>query len=139
MKLPFRKAGHVPVILQAETSECGLACLCMVLNHYGHIIDINSLRARCSNPAMGATLTTLMQLADRMQLTARPLRLELQELPLLRTPAILHWDMKHFVVLARIPLEPGAPIAGAFASPLTREVMLVRADGVIERLPVPGG
>jgi ATP-binding cassette subfamily B protein RaxB len=102
MKLPYRKAGHLPVILQAETSECGLACLCMVLNHYGHVIDINSLRASCNNSGMGATLTTLMQLADRMQLSARPLRLELHELPLLRTPAILHWDMKHFVVLNKV-------------------------------------
>ncbi|MGO4778739.1 cysteine peptidase family C39 domain-containing protein, partial [Lysobacter sp. 2RAB21] len=35
-------------------------------------------------------------------LQARPLRLELDELDQLRTPCILHWDLNHFVVLARV-------------------------------------
>ena len=102
MKLLFRKRMSLPVILQAESSECGIACLCMVLNYFGHVIDINTLRMRSNNSAVGATLKTLIQLADRMHLSARPLRLELQELSKLKIPAILHWDMKHFVVLKAV-------------------------------------
>ena len=66
MKLLFRKRMSLPVILQAESSECGIACLCMVLNYFGHVIDINTLRMRSNNSAVGATLKTLIQLADRM-------------------------------------------------------------------------
>ena len=95
----FGGGRRLPVILQAEQSECGLACLAMVLNFHGHHIDINTLRARLGASQQGLTLKGLMLLADRLELGARPLRLEPEELCLLRLPAILHWDMTHFVVL----------------------------------------
>ncbi len=90
---------RLPVILQAEQSECALACLAMVLNFHGHRIDINTLRARMGASQQGLTLKGLMQLADRLELGARPLRLDVEELGKLQLPAILHWDMNHFVVL----------------------------------------
>jgi ATP-binding cassette, subfamily B, bacterial CvaB/MchF/RaxB len=40
-----------------------------------------------------------MEIAARLGLTGRPLRIELVHLSQLRLPAILHWDMVHFVVL----------------------------------------
>lgn len=102
MKLEFNGHQRLPVILQGEHSECGLACLAMVLNFHGHKIDLNTLRLKHAASAQGTTLKSLMQLADRLQLAARPLRLELEELRALRLPAILHWDMKHFVVLKSV-------------------------------------
>jgi ATP-binding cassette subfamily B protein RaxB len=93
---------RLPVILQAEQSECALACLAMVLNFHGHRIDINTLRARMGAAQQGLTLKGLMQLADRLELGARPLRLEPEELGQLHVPAILHWDMNHFVVLKEV-------------------------------------
>ena len=39
----FLGRERLPVILQAEHSECALVCLAMVLNFYGHRIDINTL------------------------------------------------------------------------------------------------
>jgi ATP-binding cassette subfamily B protein RaxB len=93
---------RLPVILQAEQSECGLACLAMVLNFHGHHIDINTLRARLGSSQQGLTLKSLIQLADRLQLGARPLRLEPGDLAKLQLPALLHWDMNHFVVLKKV-------------------------------------
>ncbi len=95
-------ARRLPVILQAEQSECGLACLAMALNFHGHRIDINTLRARMGATQQGLTLKALMQLAERLELGARPLRLEPAELGKLQLPAILHWDMNHFVVLKAV-------------------------------------
>lgn len=100
--MEFRRVAsgrRLPVILQAEQSECGLACLAMVLNFHGHRIDINTLRARMGASQQGLTLKGLMQLAERVELSARPLRLEPEELHQLQGPALLHWDMNHFVVL----------------------------------------
>ena len=37
-----------------------------------------------------------------MQLACRPLRFELDHLRQLRLPAIVHWDMNHFVVLKSV-------------------------------------
>ena len=40
-----------------------------------------------------------MEVGSQLGLVGRPLRLELPHLQSLRVPAILHWDMNHFVVL----------------------------------------
>lgn len=102
MRFDFSGRAQLPVILQAEHSECGVACLAMVLNFHGHRIDINTLRLRSGATTQGLTLKSLMQLADRWQLAARPVRLETYELDQLLLPAILHWDLNHFVVLKAV-------------------------------------
>lgn len=90
------------MVLQAEQGECGLACLVMILGFLGNETDIQTLRRKYSVSVQGLTLKTLMQHADRMQLISRPLRLELEDIAKIRTPAILHWDMNHFVVLKKV-------------------------------------
>ncbi len=89
-------------MLQAEAAECGLACLAMVAAHHGHRVNIGGLRRRFPVSMKGVTLAQLMDVAGQLHLAPRPLRLELDELPLLKTPAILHWDLNHFVVLERL-------------------------------------
>lgn len=98
----FKKSGSVPALLQSERSECGLACLAMIAAYYGKAIDLNTLRRNYPVSAHGATLAEILGIADQLQLSARPLRLELEDLGELQLPAILHWDMTHFVVLTRV-------------------------------------
>src|SRR5829696_9046376 len=100
--LNFTARGHLPVIRQAEAAECGLACLAMVASYHGHRIDLNTLRRRYPASLNGVTLRALIQIASHIHLLARPLRYELQHLRQLRLPAILHWDMSHFVVLKAV-------------------------------------
>lgn len=97
--LDFGGARRLPVFLQTEAAECGLASLGMVASFHGHRIDLAGLRRRFTLSLKGATLAYLMQAAGRLHLAPRALRLELDELPRLRTPCILHWDLNHFVVL----------------------------------------
>lgn len=89
-------------MLQAEAAECGLACLAMVAAHHGHRVNIGGLRRQFPVSMKGTTLAQLIQIASRLDLAPRPLRLELDELHKLTTPAILHWDLNHFVVLERV-------------------------------------
>jgi ATP-binding cassette subfamily B protein RaxB len=91
---------RLPVILAAEAVECGLACIAMVARHHGHDVDLNGLRQRFALSMAGATLRSLMTMADRLGFATRALRVELDALRKVRTPAILHWDLGHFVVLA---------------------------------------
>lgn len=98
-RLAFGLTRKVPVMLQTESAECGLACLAMVAHYHGYYTDLFSLRQKYPISQKGATLATLIKIANQLKLTTRPLRLELEELPKLRTPCILHWDMNHFVVL----------------------------------------
>jgi ATP-binding cassette, subfamily B, bacterial CvaB/MchF/RaxB len=92
----------VPEIRQSEAAECGLACLAMVLGYHGHDVDLGTLRRRHPTSLNGMTMRGLMSQASRMALTARALRLEPVQLGQLTLPAILHWDMDHFVVLTRV-------------------------------------
>ncbi|HEV2991877.1 MAG TPA: peptidase domain-containing ABC transporter [Candidatus Angelobacter sp.] len=89
----------LPVIFQTEAAECGLTCLAMVASYHGKEIDLAELRRRFSISLRGTTLAHIIRFGDRLDLTGRPLRIELEDLPLLKTPCILHWDMSHFVVL----------------------------------------
>ena len=92
----------LPVVLQTEVTECGLACLTMIGQFHGHDIDLNVLRKRHLISMTGASLKSIMAIASTLQLAARPLKVELDQLHKLQLPAILHWDLNHYVVLKSI-------------------------------------
>jgi len=98
----FGRRGHLPEIHQAAATECGLACLAMIASYHGRQGDLNTLRREYPVSLKGATLRTVMDNAAKLGLAGRPLRLEIEHLRTLRTPAILHWDMNHFVVLRHV-------------------------------------
>jgi ATP-binding cassette, subfamily B, bacterial CvaB/MchF/RaxB len=98
----FGRSGHLPEIHQAAATECGLACLAMIACYYGQQSDLNTLRREYPVSLKGATLRMVMDNAAKLGLAGRPLRLEIEHLRSLRTPAILHWDMNHFVVLRHV-------------------------------------
>jgi len=101
-ELNFARQKRLPVILAAEAAECGLACMTMVGRFHGHNIDLNGLRQRFSLSITGATLRNLMSLADQMGFGARALKVELEALSKVSMPAVLHWDLNHFVVLKSV-------------------------------------
>lgn len=100
--LRFGRSGRLPIIRQSEAAECGLACLAMISSFHGHRIDLNTLRRRHPVSLQGVTLRAVIQIANDLQLSSRPLRFELGHLRQLRLPAMVHWDMNHFVVLKSV-------------------------------------
>ncbi len=103
--LNFSIRPKLPVILQTEAAECGLACLAMVAGYYGLETDLTSLRRRFSISAHGATLKQIIDIASQLNLSSRALKLDLEQLAQLQTPCVLHWEMKHFVVLKQVTAE----------------------------------
>ncbi|QDH16725.1 peptidase domain-containing ABC transporter [Swingsia samuiensis] len=97
--LQFGFGKRTPVILQSESSECGMACLAMSMGYYGHFIDISTFRRQYGASTQGATLKELISVSSRVGLNSRAVRLELDELDKLTLPSILHWGLNHFVVL----------------------------------------
>jgi ATP-binding cassette, subfamily B, bacterial CvaB/MchF/RaxB len=93
---------RIPVILQSEAPECGIACLAMVASYHGHRTDLSAMRVRLSPSLKGITLKHIAQIAETMGMTARGVQVPLDALGKLRLPAVLHWDMNHFVVLAGV-------------------------------------
>jgi len=90
------------LIRQSEAAECGLCCLAMVAEYYGYKTDLTYLRRRFPISLKGTTLKTLMSIADEIGLNSRPLKAEMEALPDLAFPAVLHWNLNHFVVLTEV-------------------------------------
>jgi ATP-binding cassette subfamily B protein RaxB len=100
--LQFGGTRRTPCIQQTEAAECGLACLAMVAGHHGFDTDMPTLRRRFSLSLKGATLKGLMQIAEQIGFSSRPLRGDIEHLDQLALPAVLHWNLNHFVVLTKV-------------------------------------
>lgn len=100
--LNFGWGARIPVVLQTEVSECGLACLVMIAQHQGVDTDLLSLRTRYPQSLRGAKLQDIIEIAASLGITSRAVGVELEDLDQLQLPAILHWDMKHYVVLVSV-------------------------------------
>ena len=115
-------ARRMRPLLQTEAAECGLACLAMVALHHGHRVDLTALRQLYPTSIKGATLEQLMAIASELDLAPRAVRLELDELDRLQMPALLHWDLNHFVVL-----ESATPTSAVILDPALGRRKLSRA------------
>ncbi|HEY9063979.1 MAG TPA: peptidase domain-containing ABC transporter [Burkholderiaceae bacterium] len=93
---------RLPMILQTEAAECGLACLAMIAAHHGLRLDLPTLRQRFSVSLKGTTMADLVRLAGQLNLGSRALRAEIEHLSGLAMPCVLHWDLNHFVVLREV-------------------------------------
>ena len=98
----FGTRRRLPMILQTEGAECGLACLAMIAARHGFDSDLATLRRRFSVSMKGATMADLVRVAGQLQLNPRAVRVEMEHLPQLELPCVLHWDLNHFVVLKEI-------------------------------------
>lgn len=95
----LRHGRRLPLILQTEATECGLASLAMIAGYHGNHTTLMELRGKFSISLKGSTLKQLIQTADQLNFGTRAIRLELDELDKLKLPCILHWNFNHFVVL----------------------------------------
>ncbi|WP_380925058.1 peptidase domain-containing ABC transporter [Sphingomonas leidyi] len=102
LDLGFLSRSRVRLVRQTEIAECGLASLAMVANYHGLDVDLGTLRRRFAPSLRGASLRSLIGLADKIGLTPRAVKLPLEQLANLHVPCILHWDMNHYVVLERV-------------------------------------
>ncbi|MGR5148169.1 peptidase domain-containing ABC transporter [Photobacterium alginatilyticum] len=119
------------LVRQTESAECGVACLAMIADWHGFKIDLPALRARHHFSQHGLTLADVMNCAQSLKLSSRPLHATLDELPKLSLPCILHWDMNHFVVLSKVTdkfYELYDPASGV--TKLSREAMNKHYTGI---------
>lgn len=87
------------VVYQSERSECGLACIAIVASHHGKNLPLTSLRRAYGSSNKGSRLNDLIDILEKLDFIARPLRADLPDLGKLHLPCILHWEFNHFVVL----------------------------------------
>lgn len=101
-RIRFGFQSRLPLILQSEGAECGLACIAMIASYHRYTTDLLTLRRRFPISLKGSTLSGLIDVAGQLELGTRPLKLDLEQLPKLALPCILHWEFNHFVVLESV-------------------------------------
>lgn len=88
--------------IQSEHSECGLVALAYASSRMGAHPDMAELRRKFPVSNRGLTLQQISDIAGSMDMLGRAVRCEVEELGQLKLPAILHWGLKHFVVLDKV-------------------------------------
>ena len=104
-----RPSSRIPVVRQLAESECGAACLAMILAFHGKVVRVDDVRASFGSGRDGTTALSILNVARHYGLRGRGIRVEIEDLKYLQAGCILHWDFSHFVVLERVG-ERGAHI-----------------------------
>ncbi|WP_355586380.1 peptidase domain-containing ABC transporter [Xanthomonas cannabis] len=90
---------RLPLYLQTESAECGLACVAMIANYHGHDIDLASLRRRFGGSIRGLGLSHIISICSKLGFLSKALKARPEHLPSSNFPCIAHWNMNHFVVI----------------------------------------
>lgn len=103
-RLPRRRwrLSPYPLIRQLDETDCGAACLAMVAKYHGVTLSIGKLRDLACVGQDGASLYSLAAAAEQLGFSTRALKLDFERLRNVETPAIVHWEGYHYVVVYRV-------------------------------------
>lgn len=97
----FRRK-QTPLYIQMENTECGAACLKIILAYYGKYVSIDELRNLCGVSRDGCTAYGVASACDNLGMDCDGYSYTLEELKKESLPCIVYWGFDHFVVLERI-------------------------------------
>jgi ATP-binding cassette subfamily B protein RaxB len=103
MTINTKKYGNkLPKYIQNDPAECGIACMAMISSFFGRREDIGSIKRQFPLHLKNSDLSSILELAHKLGLTPRPIRLEPVNIKNLSLPSILHWELDHYVVLCEV-------------------------------------
>lgn len=95
-----RNKVNVPIVLQMENAECGATSLAMVLRYFGRKnISLEQLRVDCNVSRDGVNAKGIKRAAIKNGLICKAFKVTPESIKKVHLPAIIHWNMGHFVVL----------------------------------------
>lgn len=92
---------RVPIIVQMNATECGAACLAMILSYYGRNTRVAECRDSLGVGRDGVTAQTIAKEARQFGLRVKAYSLQgaLADFQYVQLPAIVHWEFNHFMVV----------------------------------------
>lgn len=97
----LRRTRRVPFIQQKADTECGLACMAMVLSGLGRATSLSELRERFPAGRDGLGTQRLIQVAAEHGLSSKAYSTAGVDLTPMPHPLIVHWGFKHWVVVEK--------------------------------------
>ena len=92
----------IPFVQQMEWTDCGAACLAMILGFHGRDVPLARVRDELGLARDGVTARNILEAGTRLGLIGRGVKVDITKLPLLARGSVLHWEFNHFVVFDRI-------------------------------------
>jgi len=101
--LKKKKSLRFPSYIQHDAMDCGAACLKIVVKYYKKTFSLKYLRDKCYATREGVSLFDIGRAAEEIGFRTLALKVGFNDfknkMPL---PAIVHWQLKHFVVVYKI-------------------------------------
>lgn len=129
--LPFFKK-KLPVTRQMTSSECGAACLCMILRYFGRKVSVFECRKEMGTESSGVSALDIKQTAQKFDLKVTAYTIDQDHLHFVNLPVIIHWKFNHFVILEKYSakeIEISDPAIGRYS--VTREEFRNSFTGVV--------
>jgi len=102
-RIRWNRSRKIPFRQQTSASDCGAACLAMILSYYGKDIPLDEVRNIAGVSRSGANALNLLQAGRWYGLRGRGVNItDISMLTHLPTGTILHWDFRHFVVFEKL-------------------------------------
>lgn len=87
---------------QLDSSDCGVACVQMILSYYGKHYSLNTIKKYCPTSKLGVTIEQIIDVLKKFQIRSIPITPTLKEVMNMPIPAILYFKRGHFVVLHKV-------------------------------------
>jgi ABC-type bacteriocin/lantibiotic exporter with double-glycine peptidase domain len=102
-RLAQQRRSRVPFVQQLEWTDCGPACVAMVLKMFGRDVTLDEVREVVGGSGRsGADALSLRRAGEHYGLRARGIPIDIEHLKFLPAGTILHWEFNHFVVFDRL-------------------------------------
>jgi ABC-type bacteriocin/lantibiotic exporter with double-glycine peptidase domain len=119
-------AREIPIVSQVTATDCGAACLAMVLGLYGTDVTLDEMRRAMGVGRDGVNAQRMLETAAFYGLGGRGVRIDVADLKHLPRGSIVHWNFSHFVVFDRLDGECVRVVDPAFGR---RAVPMPRPEG----------
>jgi ATP-binding cassette, subfamily B, bacterial len=96
------RARQIPYIQQLSATECGAACLAMVLGYYGKRVSVDQICEAIGVDRNGANALSILEGGRWYGLRGRGIKIDIDDLAYLKPASILHWEFNHFVVFENL-------------------------------------